>query len=106
MLSMFDLSKVKNFTAELVDDLHRIKANGIARRDKPAQINKRFEKTINAAIEFEQEQKLNVYKKAQFLILVRSGLASKAWSKDDIERVVQQLLTRRLQKPAKPASTA
>lgn len=101
-LPWFDLTEVKAQAAKLVEDLHRIKAGGAARGDKLAQTSKRMEKSLEDAAQFEQSHRLNIYKKAQFLTLVREGLTSKNWVAVDTEAIVNRLLTHRLRKPTKP----
>lgn len=96
MLAMFDLTQVNKFTVEFVHDLNRVRVNGIARRDKPPQIQKRIDKLIERAADFDKEHRLNVYKKAQLLSQIREGLDAEGWAKEDVELVVRRLMTLRL----------
>ncbi len=92
MIPWFDLTEVKVFAARFVEDLCRIRSSGAARGDKPAQIAKRIDKLMQDAVTFERTHKLNFYKKAQLVSLVRSGLSERAIPTDEIESVSRHLL--------------
>ncbi len=94
----FDLTDVKGHAAQLVEDLHRLKTGGTARGDKMAQTGKRIEKVLEAAAHFEQTHKLNIYKKAKLISLVREELVARQWDAADIDAINDQLLTSRLRK--------
>lgn len=100
MLTMFDLTHVNKFAKELVEELNRVKVNGIARDDKPQQIQKRIDRLIERAAHFEREHELNVYKRAQLLSQVRKGLDAERWNQNDVEALVRQLMTHRLKQSA------
>ncbi len=92
----FNLSEVKVFAASFVNDFCRIRSGGAARGDKPAQIAKRIDKLLEDAAIFERTHKLNFYKKAQFVSLVRGGLEGRSIPPEDIHSISQRLLTTRL----------
>lgn len=100
-LPWFDLTQVRAFSSQLVEDLHRIKAGGTVRGDKMAQTGKRMDKLLEEAAQFETAQRLNFYKKAKLLADVRQGLTGKGWVSADTEAIINQLLTNRLRKPSK-----
>lgn len=89
----FDLSEVKIFAASFVEDFCRIRSSGTARGDKPAQIAKRIDRLLQDAAAFERARKLNFYKKAQLVSLVREGLSVRSVSADEIESVGRRLLS-------------
>ena len=100
-LSWFDLTEVRTYALDLVEDLNRVKAGGTARGDKMAQTGRRIEKLLEQAADFEQTNRLNFYKKAKLLADVREGLGNKGWVAADTEAIINQLLTNRLRKAAK-----
>ncbi len=91
-----DISEVKTFSARFVEDLCRIRSSGMARGDKPAQIAKRIDKLLEDAAAFERTRKLNFYKKAQLVSLVRDGLEQRSIPSEEIHSVSQRLLAMRL----------
>ena len=100
-LSWFDLTEVRTYALDLVEDLNRVKVGGTARGDKMAQTGRRIEKLLEQAADFEQTNRLNFYKKAKLLADVREGLGNKGWVAADTEAIINQLLTNRLRKAAK-----
>ena len=100
-LSWFDLTEVRTYALDLVEDLNRVKVGGTARGDKMAQTGKRIEKLLEQAADFEQTNRLNFYKKAKLLADVREGLGNKGWVAADTEAIINQLLTNRLRKAPK-----
>jgi hypothetical protein len=104
----FDLSEVRTFAEGLVADLSRVRSGGVARADKTGSIAKRMERLIDQAAVFEREHRLNFYKKAQMISIVRSGLSAENWPAEDVEKIIQRLLTSPLRRtvalePKKPA---
>lgn len=91
-IAWLDLTEVKTFAASFVENFCRIRAGGMARGDKAVQIAKRFDKLLEDAAAFERARKLNFYKKAQLVSLVRSGLSERSIPADEIESVSQRLL--------------
>lgn len=100
-LPWFNLTEVTAHAQTLVEDLHRVRAGGVARGDKVGQIAKRLEKLLDDSAAFELKQQLNAYKKAKLLTLVREGLAAREWATADIDPVISRLLTNRLRAPTR-----
>lgn len=99
-LPWFDLTEVRDRATKLVEDLHRLKSSGAARGDKTTQVGRRMDRVLDEAARFESTEKLNIYKKAKLIALVRDGLAAKGWDAADIDAINDQLLTSRLRKRA------
>ncbi|MES2682622.1 MAG: hypothetical protein V4650_03815 [Pseudomonadota bacterium] len=100
-LPWFNLTEVTAHAHALVEDLHRVRAGGVARGDKVGQIAKRLEKLLDDSAAFELKHKLNTYKKAKLLTLVREGLTAREWAAADIDPVISRLLTNRLRAPTR-----
>lgn len=98
IFSFFKTAEVSEFADSVASEYDRLRRSSAVRRDSPERQSQKFEKLSQKVDSYCRDHRLNFYKKARMIYVIKQGLEEKGVSEPDITAFINNVLAKGLQK--------